>query len=272
VEAIWVDASKQYLVLGETHGTAEMPAVTAEIVCHAARGGERVLLALELPQFEEPALQSFIAGEIDDAAMLQSSAFWQRNRDGRNSEGMFAMLQRVRALRRAGLSIDIIAVAPASRLSDEQESRLVERFTLPPEVDRQGSIYDLRMAAAVMDGARRFGAHRVIFLVGDAHAETAPSPNSALNSVTGEVRQFIRMHAAAALPRENTLALVLTDAGGEAFAMSQNGAGVMPITASEPDLATPAVVIAPYPTQTARYDGRLFVGPVSASPPMSAPQ
>lgn len=272
IEAVWADESRRYLVLGEIHGTAEMPAVAAEIVCDAAQGGERVLLALELPQTEEPALQAFIAGELEGAAMLRSRAFWQRNRDGRNSEGMFAMLQRVRDLRGAGLNVEVAAVAPAQRLSDEQERLVIERFALPPEVDRQGSLSDLRMAAAVIDGAQRAGARRVVFLVGNAHAETTPSPSSAWNSVTGEVRHFVRMHTAAALPRESTLSLVFTDAGGEAFAMRRSGAGVMSLTASEPDLAAPAVVITPYPAQSARYDGRVFVGAVSASPPMSAPQ
>jgi hypothetical protein len=245
-----------------------MPAAAAEIVCQAALRRARVLFALELPAFEEQALQAFVAGDLDGAAMLQHSQFWLRNRDGRSSVAMFAMLERIRALRQAGLDIDLIAVAPARRLSEADKTQLAERFGLAAGIDRDGSLYDLGMAAAIIDDAQRLGAERVIFLVGNAHAVTAPSESASLNVETGQVRQFIRMHAASALPRGRTLSLVFTHAGGETFAQTREGAGVHPDEASEQELAAPSVVIAPYPANRPRYDGRIFIGPISASPPM----
>jgi hypothetical protein len=227
------------------------------------------MFALELPHSEEAALRAYVNGEIDTAAMLQSDRFWQRNRDGRNSGAMFAMLSRIRTLKRAGLDVEVIAALPSGELSEQEAERLFDRFPLPPEADRQGSLHELRMAAAVMDGAARLEAQRAIFLVGDAHAVIAPSPSSSWNSETGEFRQFIRMHAAAAMPRESTLSLVFTHAGGDAFVQTQNGAGAPPLEASEPALMSPNVVIAPYPADNPRYDGRVFVGRVTASPPVT---
>ncbi len=267
VEALWTDARIQYLVLGEYHGTAEMPAVTAELVCAAASGGERVLLALELPQAEESELQAFVSGA---ATTLHEHGFWQRARDGRSSAAMFALLERIRDLREAGLDIAVIAVAPSGRLSEDEELLLWQRFSPPSGVDRQGSITDLRMAAALIDGARRMQARRVIFLVGNAHAVTAPSPSSSWNPVTGDIRRFTRMHTAAALPRENTLSLVFTHAGGAGFAQTQSGTGVNSLAPSEFELTSPAVLIAPHPSAEPRYDGRIFIGTVSASPPLQA--
>jgi hypothetical protein len=262
---LWANAQTKYLVLGEYHGTAEMPAVTAELVCAAAQGGGRVLLALEIPQSEQSELEAFVGS---NATTLEGRGFWERARDGRSSQAMFALLQRVRELRDVGLDVEVLAVAPSGRLSEEEEAVLWRRFSPPAEVDRSGSVTDLRMAAAVIDGAQRTQAQRVIFLVGNAHAVTAPSPSSSWNPVTGDVRRFVRMHTAAALPRENTLSLVFTHSGGAGFAQTQSRAGVNALAPSEFERTSPAVLIAPYPAAEPRYDGRVFVGSVSASPPM----
>lgn len=265
--AIWADPRAQYIVLGEYHGTNEMPSATAELVCDAARDGEHILVALEFPRSEEAALQAFLAGELDGVAMLQNSRFWQSGHDGRASAAMLSMLQRLRALRAAGLNIEIIAVARVRGSSEEQMQALLERFPLAPEIDRRGSLSDLHMAAAIIDGQQRTSAHRVIFLVGNAHAVIAPSASASWNPETREVRRFIRMHAAAALPRERTLSLRFTHAGGSGYAQTQARAGVNALAPSESELSTPSVRIAPYPSDNVQYDGRIFIGPVSASGP-----
>jgi hypothetical protein len=270
-EAIWRNPQIKYVVLGEHHGTAQMPAATAEIACAAAADGSRVLLALEVPAREEAALQRYVAGEIDAATMIRGSGFWERGRDGRNSIAMLAMLERVRILRTAGLNIEVIAVAPSSQLSDEQSAEIIGRFPSQEGADMMRSLSDLRMAAAVIDGTARNRAERTIFLVGNAHAVIHASPSSSLNIATREVVHFVRMHAAAALPREQTLSLVFTDAGGTAFAQARHGAGEMRLAPSEEELGAPRVVIEPRPADRPRYDGRIFVGAVTASPPVALP-
>lgn len=265
--SIWADARTRYVVLGEHHGTSEMPAMAAELVCEAARDGAQVLVALEFPRYEEASLQAFVAGALDGAAMLEHSRFWQRNNDGRASAAMFSMLERLRALRQAGLNINVISTLRAAALNHEQERALLERFPLAPEIDRRGSLSDLHMAASIIDGAHRLGARRVIFLVGNAHAKIAPSRSGSLNPTTGDVREFIRMHAAAALPRESTLSLFFTHAGGAGYARTRERAGVDALRPSERELSHPGVVIAPYLPEAPEYDGRIFIGPVSASAP-----
>jgi hypothetical protein len=266
-EALWRNPETRYLVLGEMHGTVEMPAVAAELTCHAAADGAQTLLALELPVSNEPALRQFIAGEIDAAAMTNGNVFWERGRDGRNSVAMVALLERVRALKAAGLSIDIVAFFPWFQLSDEEAGQLLARFPVPEGVDAQRSLHDIRMAARIIDESERRGAERTVVLIGNAHAVVEPSPSSSLNPTTGETRSFVRMHTAAAMPRAQTLSLNLTYSGGTAFSMTRGGAGVSNVPGGESELTVPGVVIAPTPANGSRYDGRIFIGAITASPP-----
>ena len=265
VEALWRDPDIRYVVLGEYHGTDAMPAAAAEIACDAAKSGARTLVALEMPQRHQDVLAAFVEGTISADDMLAASE-WGRRRDGTGSIAMLALLQRLRDLRSAGLDVSVAAVQGASS-SDADLAALVARFDPPTEVDARRSSYDLQMAANLLDHAARVRAARVILLVGEAHGIVHPSPSSSFNPQTGAVTHFIRMHTAAALPRDQTISLRFTHAGGSARAMLQNGESVVPLASTELELRAPAVIRAPYPADAPAYDGRIFVGPISRSPP-----
>ena len=98
------------LLLGEMHGTAESPGFTAEAACAAVKAGRPVTVALELPATDADRLTAFLASEgteKDRAAFLESP-FWQSAyQDGRASRSRLDLLERVRALRRAGHPVKV---------------------------------------------------------------------------------------------------------------------------------------------------------------------
>lgn len=101
-------------LVGETHGTVEVPAAFARLVCRAAERAHpsKVLVGLEIPRGDQPAIDAALA-EPDAArarARLLATRHWDgTTRDGRASEAMLGMLLELRRQRRAGLVIDVVA-------------------------------------------------------------------------------------------------------------------------------------------------------------------
>jgi hypothetical protein len=97
------------LLFGEFHGTVELPAFFAEAVCHASMD-RPVLVGLEVPGSEQPRVTVYLAsgGEPADRAALLAGPFWTPScQDGRGSEAMLGLIERLRALRAAGRVVDI---------------------------------------------------------------------------------------------------------------------------------------------------------------------
>jgi hypothetical protein len=97
------------LWFGEMHGTVESPRFVTDVACHAARIS-RVQLGLEVPSAEQPRIDAYVrsAGSDADRAALLDGPFWNV-RDGRSSEAMLALMERVRILRSQRANIDIVA-------------------------------------------------------------------------------------------------------------------------------------------------------------------
>ena len=114
------------LLLGELHGTAQGPAFVGDVVCAAARTGLPVTVGLELPSNEQAAFDRFVAsagGPADRAALL-SIPFWAPEYpDGRSSEAMLELLERVRALRQAGSELRLVAFAAPASIPYRQHDR-----------------------------------------------------------------------------------------------------------------------------------------------------
>jgi hypothetical protein len=102
------------VLLGELHGTREIPALVGALACHAGSAGAPVLVALEVPREEQRAVDAYLesdGGEDARGALLEGT-FWRRPyQDGRSSEAMLALLERVRAWRqRDGLAVSVLAL------------------------------------------------------------------------------------------------------------------------------------------------------------------
>jgi hypothetical protein len=97
------------LWFGEVHGTEESPRFAGDVSCHAAHTG-CVQLGLEIANDEQVRIDRYVRsdGNAPDRAALLEGDFW-RQHDGRSSEAMVALIERVRVLRAAGAAIDVVA-------------------------------------------------------------------------------------------------------------------------------------------------------------------
>lgn len=89
------------VLIGEVHGTCEFPQLVGRLVELAADRGVPVLVGLEVPINEQPAIDAFLAGESGpgDVATLTASSFWHRrpeHDDGRAGAGLVDLFMMAR--------------------------------------------------------------------------------------------------------------------------------------------------------------------------------
>jgi hypothetical protein len=246
--SIWEWRVARFLVIGELHGTRETPHVFGELVCSAATDARRrVLVGLEFPESARPAFDAYMASmgtAMDRSAFLAASGWSNMARqfpDGRTSEAMLAMLERLRALRAGGLDI-VVTTFQRARRSTPSESQ---------------TPYEVGMAESLRE-AFDSGAHDLaIVLVGSLHARRTtvmPSDRPPFDPMA--------MH----LPPERTLALNAVIGDGEAWNCQGSDCGVHKRKAQPPSIP-PGVLLGD--TFLPGYDGVIGIGPITASLPTS---
>ncbi|MHA7634521.1 hypothetical protein [Corallococcus sp. M7] len=100
------------LLIGEQLGSNEVPDVVGHVVCQAARTGLAVVLGLSLPETEQARVDKYLSspGAPADQDALLEGRFWTRTyQDGRSSRAVMDLIDRVRALRAAGLRVTVVA-------------------------------------------------------------------------------------------------------------------------------------------------------------------
>lgn len=236
-DALWRDETR-FVFVGETHGTVEAPAAFADLVCLALARGP-VTAALEFPADMQPALDAFMAAETDEAARAVLLAYPYgpfRFHDGRGSEAMMEMLLRLRALRREGRPLTIVATVPDS-----------------PRLPGFGQSYaELDRAAVWVEAARARPDDRMLVFVGRVHAGKARRVGSPIG-----------LPAAAHIRPEDSLSLAVARQGGEAWTC-RDDCGVAPVTPVD-DAGLRGVVLSP--DFDPAFDGLLALGPWTASRP-----
>jgi hypothetical protein len=112
------------LLLGDLHGTREIPRAVGQIVA-AVAARDRVVLALEMPAARVPSLPEFLAGPGGPAARaaLLADPWWHEPfQDGRRSAAMADLVETVRQLRANGRRVDVVAI-DTDDLSSTPEAR-----------------------------------------------------------------------------------------------------------------------------------------------------
>lgn len=129
------------ILLGEKHGTREIPVFVAQLMAKLAPRGA-LILALEIPQTEQPALDEFVASAGGPAARakLKSSGFWVvagDQHDGRRSEDAIDLIEQARALRGSGRDVEVLAfdVAKGSTRDHHERDRVMAQ-TLRAAIER----------------------------------------------------------------------------------------------------------------------------------------
>lgn len=237
VQLLWANPQTRFVIFGEYHGTAEIPALFADVVCHAS-GSRPVIVALEMQANTQPAFDAFMAsdGSAPARSAFLASRAWPNSPDGRSSEAILAMIERVRALKAAGRPVRLVGFLPQGR---------------PPAFNQ--NYHELGMAAALAEAAFADPTALVVTLVGNVHSSKTP-----LEFETTLVP------AAMHLPDAHTIALTYAPAGGRAWNCRQSGCGDNPFNGS--DTSPRGVKL--YGETRKGYDGAYSPGrPYTASPP-----
>ncbi len=237
------------VLVGEIHGTSEIPATFGNLVCQAAaeRPGETVLVGLEVLASTQPAIDAFLAsdGGAPAAQALLAQEFWQREyQDGRSSKAMFSLLEEVRRLRKAGLKIVVRALDP-------------ERYDSP-------SGRDAAMAASLVDAIEALRPAQTLVLVGNVHSRT-------LNGYPWDAKAaYVPLGALLRARYGDLITLDTSNSGGSAWICTSAEAkdcGAKDQRAREMTGTVPRIVMDPEAAPRTGHSGALFIGPVTASPP-----
>ena len=234
----------RFLIVGELHGTWEIPAAFGELVCFVAAAGNHVLVGLEFPESSRRSFQQYLessGSQADRARFLRDSGWLvnaRLNPDGRTSEAMLKMVDRLRELRTAGLDIDVTTFVRPSPASPETQTP-----------------YEIGMAASLREAEQSSAYDLVIALIGNLHAR-----NTTFDMRGRESFDPMAMH----LPAESTLTLLAITAGGKAW-NCQRECGPHRHNGS-PGGSTPRIEFGP--DLSPGYDGVLAIGPTTASIPV----
>lgn len=105
----------EFVLVGEYHGTNEMPAVARDIACAATVVGRPLVFGVELTPVDQPALDAFMRsnGSPSARAALLASPGWCE-KGGRTTAAIVDMLETLRRLgKRHRLSVVAFDAAPA---------------------------------------------------------------------------------------------------------------------------------------------------------------
>jgi hypothetical protein len=188
-DELWT-ADTRVVVIGEIHGSNEVPAVFADAVCLTAQS-RRVVVALEQPASDQAAIDAFIAsdGGPDAQAVFMRALMWNMpTKDGRSSQAYFRLFETLRQMRAAGRIEGVVAFQPV----------MLSAGPSPP------AQYEKAMAELLLSGLSPNTV--VVALVGNVHAMRTAVP-----------REPPYLPMAAHLPPAQTVTLNVIPNGGESW-------------------------------------------------------
>jgi hypothetical protein len=125
-----LEAPGSTILLGEVHGTREVPAFVGRLVTQLA-ADRPVIVGLEIPPEELPSLSPYLAS--DGGAQARDAAlrdpFWQAQfQDGRRSVAMFELIEAMRVLRARGARVDIVCFDLSRSASADREEGMARNL------------------------------------------------------------------------------------------------------------------------------------------------
>ena len=243
------DLTAPIVVLGETHGAAEIPAAFGRLVCHAAtkRRDQTVLVGLEIPSSAQPAIDTFLDGDGGPQARkaVLDQEFWRRDfQDGRSSKARLDLLDDLRRYRASGLKLVVRAIDVPNGESAE---------------DR-----DAWMAAAIAEAIETIRPAQTLVLVGDVHSRILKG------YPWNPAADYLPMGAHLRAKYADTIGLNTTASGGSAWMCLSAVAtecGPEEVRAREITGETPRIALDPEALQKRGWSGTLFIGKLTMSPP-----
>ena len=120
------------LLVGELHGSWEVPGIVAGLATNLLADERPLLVGLEIWRSEQAALDRYLAsaGTGEDRERLLAGPFWA-TRDGRSSEAMVALIERLRALAlKAPLAVVAFDIEAGSDITGAERDRSMGELLL----------------------------------------------------------------------------------------------------------------------------------------------
>ncbi len=229
------------VLLGEIHGTVNIPEFFGDLVCVAMDRGLDVSVVLEIDLEEQDRLDRYLsAGDDVEPAALLAGPFWQSGyQDGRRSRAMFRLIDRLRQYRAESGYLPVAAMDRREHPSTQAR----EEF----------------MARRVEEAAQARPEAVVLVLTGNIHSRMVPgTPWDSTFIPLGALVQSL-------LAERRVLGLNATHPGGSAWiCASGSGCGPSPLTGTGQITEESSIRLTP---EAESYDGLYSVGPLVASPP-----
>ncbi|TCP96775.1 hypothetical protein C8J46_108153 [Sphingomonas sp. PP-F2F-A104-K0414] len=226
----------KWIILGEMHGTAEMPVAMTDFICSAATKRRPLAVAVEQTVDNQLSIDTFIHsnGNAPSRAAFAKAPMWRtKGKDGRSSVATFDMFDRLRIFYRANKIARVVAIDPiVSNGSADRNAQMAKNLlAIEPKVNGL-----------------------VLALMGGLHAQKTDIivPSGRWPST------------ASLLPKDYTVTLMMVGGAGSAWVCFET-CGPQPI--GEPRDKPRGVEVQPV-TADFPFDGFLEIGSgTSASPP-----
>lgn len=239
------------VMLGEVHGTNEIPAFVSDLVCNALKQGLSVTIALEIPYEETNAVAAFLAsdGSPKARAALVATRFWaSKIQYGPSSDAELGLIDSLRRSRKAGLPVKVV---------------LLDHFARSGGLNARDAFMASRLAAAAKASPRDL----IVSLTGNYHNRTRKgAPWSADFRPMG-------LDLKERLPHRRIVALDAAYTGGTAWICTSDAPGAAvschsyKLHGSAADGSGPRRIVLDKSLEKQGYDGYFTVGKITASPP-----
>jgi hypothetical protein len=114
------------IMLGDLHGTREIPAFVGRALASISARGPAVL-ALEMWRDQLALVDGYLAGTATRAQLIAGTAWTQPYQDGRTSVAAVALLDEVRRLRATGRAISVVAIDEPGLEPEAREAAMANR-------------------------------------------------------------------------------------------------------------------------------------------------
>ena len=155
------------VIVGEVHGTKEIPEFVGELACSFLQSGKKLILGLEIPSDTQETINVYMnsKGTPLDKKKLIESEFGAGN-DGRRSQAILALVENLRKLRAAGGQVAVMG------FDISMKNHLPPK--LYPEEEPDYALWkmerDKTMARIIESRSRIYPEHIILALTGAVHA------------------------------------------------------------------------------------------------------
>ena len=204
-----IASQNRAILVGELHGTDEMPREFLRIVEQLSANADNIVIALE---FRQPKLDAMFAARTAQEFRTKFDEF--STGDGRTSEAMKAMLEGLWLLQQQQTTIKVFGVD--FWLSDHPDDDLSIPEWIPDEVEAEKSIRDIRMGENTVAACHNNNCDLLFYYAGNFHTKIDIDIGGALNATTGEITRFPVAPSGAIIARElATASIFLSHRGGD---------------------------------------------------------